>query len=520
MLRWLSIFAIVFAVSAGPPVFPEVWQANTADGIAIFQGGIKNPDGSICCAPTAPQCKVQTVNLNGVTYNDGVNERTRHDSMEGITVNWYGNVMKELALQPLGTGKGFQCVAACPLLGNYSNPLYIKPNAKDKGAVSINGVKAEEWVFYDTLLKVVRMDEKDFFVDMSGGKAAPVAIIEKLTPFDVPIIHPTKELGESATNYSAFSTAALDPSVFDITNCNAQKCDCPPPQQGCNQDSKSDFATQVFKRAGFKQPETLYEKLKFYHKLRKASAEDSNEVSTNGTWAKDWSAVEAAISVIDQGAQHEANGEFCCHPSTGVQCQVQLSSGGGTRYMDFTNQRTRLEDNSGEIGVDDFKTRKSMEVVNNGTHDVCKSYCPIDPEDTLDGGAAFFLDENPGHDFKDLGTTTFEGKTVHEWQWEELLFKIVEMSRTNFYAIKNSEGMYIPLAQTEMLVPSNTGPPLGRSNMTWSAFTPGPQPASKFDIAGADTCPESKNCEAPPLQLRRLRNKQYHTWARYQRMFT
>ena len=61
--------------------------------------------------------------------------------------------------------------------------------------------------------------------------------------------------------------------------------------------------------------------------------------------------------------------------------------------MDYSNNRTRVEDLDGTIQVDDFKARMSMEVIHNGTHDVCKKYCPIDKEDTLDGGAAYFLDQ-------------------------------------------------------------------------------------------------------------------------------
>ena len=122
----VCIATIIISASASPPAFPAVWKANTADGIAVFQGGEKRPDGSICCAPTAPQCKIQTVDLNGVTYNDGDNQRTRRDSQQGITVKWYGDVKKELSLKPLGGGQGFQCAAACPLSGNYTNLLLIK----------------------------------------------------------------------------------------------------------------------------------------------------------------------------------------------------------------------------------------------------------------------------------------------------------------------------------------------------------------------------------------------------------
>ena len=38
---------------------------------------------------------------------------------------------------------------------------------------------------------------------------------------------------------------------------------------------------------------------------------------------------------------------------------------------------------------------------------------------------------------------------------------------------------------------------------------------TKFNIAGVATCPMSGNCGQQSLQLRRLSNKQLHTYARY-----
>ena len=65
------------------------------------------------------------------------------------------------------SGKGYTCVAACPIEGEYSNPLTIGSTAKDSGSVTINNKPAEKWVFYDTLLKIIRMEEIDFYVDQS-----------------------------------------------------------------------------------------------------------------------------------------------------------------------------------------------------------------------------------------------------------------------------------------------------------------------------------------------------------------
>merc|ERR1719199_964277 len=120
----------------------------------------------------------------------------------------------------------------------------------------INGVETEEWIQYDTLLKIIRMEEQDFYIDQSDASAPkPVSVIEKLTPFDIPIIHPVKELGESATNYTNFSHAKIDPELFDVANCTAKHCDCPPPRNGCNQNA--DFTAAAFAHKGLEVPMTI-----------------------------------------------------------------------------------------------------------------------------------------------------------------------------------------------------------------------------------------------------------------------
>merc|ERR1712072_986767 len=178
------------------------------------------------------------------------------------------------------------------------------------------------------------------------------------------------------------------------------------------------------------------------------------------------------------------------------------------RYMDYTNQRTRIDDPVRGTTVDDFKAHKSLSVVHNGTHDVCKSYCPIDSEDTLDGGQAYFVETNA----TDKGATTFDGKAVNQWEWKEKILKIVTMSTTDFYA-DVSGATVTPVAQVQNLTPF--GQHIGQSNMTWTSFTAGAQPAAKFDIQGADTCPQDPQCGQQSKQLHRLMTGQRHTFARY-----
>ena len=43
--------------------------------VDINQGGVRNPDGSVCCPADAPQCKVQTVFQAGRQYFDYTHNR-------------------------------------------------------------------------------------------------------------------------------------------------------------------------------------------------------------------------------------------------------------------------------------------------------------------------------------------------------------------------------------------------------------------------------------------------------------
>jgi len=286
--------------------------------------------------------------LAGTTYTDGGNNRTRSDTVQGIIVNWYAPVNLQMALKPNPAGKGYICGAACPTQGEYNNPLSLKSDAKDNGSKEINGVSTDEWIQYDTLLKIIRMDEQDFYIDQSGSQPKPVSVIEKLTPFDVPIIHPVKEIGESATNYSNFSHAALDPETFDIVNCTKDECNCPKPKNGCQQ--QDSFTSQLYERASVMEPTTIEQQIQDKNKLELRESRSLTQTE-GGTWANDWSATEAAIMLINQGGVAEPNGDYCCEPQATVQCQLQVQNGGGVRYMDHTNQRTRLEGTDGTIQV-------------------------------------------------------------------------------------------------------------------------------------------------------------------------
>ena len=104
--------------------------------------------------------------------------------------------------------------------------------------------------------------------------------------------------------------------------------------------------------------------------------------------------------------------------------------------------------------------------------------------------------------------------TVEHFQWVDTILKVIKMETTDFYAKMGANGDALPLFQTTALTPMGQAQ-IGTENRSWSNFTSGTPPAAKFNIAGVATCPMSGNCGQQSLQLRRLSNKQLHTYARY-----
>merc|ERR1711871_264230 len=225
------------------------------------------------------------------------------------------------------------------------------------------------------------------------------------------------------------------------------------------------------------------------------------------SWPADWTATETANMVINQGGQPSQDGsEICCRSDFSSQCQVQIQYQSGVRYYDHTNQRSRFEDPINGIEVDDYKAHKAMLVVNNGTHEVCQKYCPIDPRDTLDAGKTHFLDDNA----TDLGKATYHNQTAEHWQWKEKILKVVTMQTTDFYA-STSGANVVPLGRVDKLTPFG-GPQIGQGEATWSSFKVGTPPADKFDIQGMDTCPQDPQCGHQSRQLNRLALGQTRTF--------
>ena len=178
-----ALFAVAIAcavaVAVAQPAFPDNWTSDQTNQIAINQGGVKNPDGSICCPPDAPECKVQTGFSAAIQYQwySGNMSATKGPDNSGIVVDF--NAQKEYAVLANGT-----CTAYCPLGGQTMSPgIGIGPNATNLGKVNYNGRMLN---LYQVLTQIpilnITMEATNFYVDESGASPVPVAIIQLIEP--------------------------------------------------------------------------------------------------------------------------------------------------------------------------------------------------------------------------------------------------------------------------------------------------------------------------------------------------
>lgn len=478
---------------AAPPTFPNEWVAQSAQKIAIYQGGTHPSPTEFCCDKKAGQCKVQTQGLSGLLSVDGGNNRTSLSVGSEAIINLFKE-HKQIQAVPDSTGKGWTCKSYCPTDEDYENPIQLDPSAKDLGKTTFEGQTVEHFQWQDKILKTIVMDTNDWYIDTSGSSPVPVGSSEVLTPFGGPAI------GESDQLFNEFKAGTPPASAFNIDNLDS--CE---KSENCGNNDKLIRGPrlsylQAAKHLASKMPKAEEEK----------KEKESIEVKFGTVnWPKDWTAQESNGLIVNQGGVSKGE-NICCESSYGGDCQVQVEYNSGMKYYDFTNQRIRVDYDNGQTIVDLVgKVHKSIEVVHNGTHDVCKAYCPIDPRDTMDGGRDYFLDDNA----TDLGKTTYEGQSAEHWQWKDTILKVIVMQTTDFYA--NTDGATaLPLGAVSQLTPF--GQHLGNQNSTWANFKEGTPPASKFDIQGIDQCPEDPQCGQQSRQLHRLAAKQFHSYARYE----
>lgn len=489
-------------VNAALPNFPSEWNAQVDSTVMLFQGGTHNDTSeTACCDLEASQCKIQTEGLALLQYSDRANNRSVEIVGAQAIFDFYA-IGKQVSAQSDGKG-GWTCQSYCPLQGDFFDPLVFDASAQDLGNATLDGKTYEHYQWFDELFKRVKMDQQDWYVDTSGAKPVPFKNVEKLTPFG------GAEIALSTAAYAQFAQG-VDSKVFNVAGLDS--CD-----QGDNCQQNEDPRARLERRINFlRGRETIAQRAK---RLGMASSTPAPEAPASpealsspsaASWPNEWSAFESQSLVINQGGAPSADGRsVCCQVHTMSQCQVQEQYQAGQKYYDYTNKRTRFEDGgSGQIFVDLYDVHKSLQVVHNGTHDVCQSYCPIDPDDTLDKGKYAFLDPNA----TDLGKATYKGQAAEHWQWKDKILGVITMQTSDFYASTTGSSV-VPLGRVDQLTPF--GQHLGDSTVGWDKFTAGTPPAAKFDVQGVDSCPQNPQCGQQSRQLHRLANRQLNTYARY-----
>lgn len=135
------------------------------------------------------------------------------------------------------------------------------------------------------------------------------------------------------------------------------------------------------------------------------------------------------------------------------------------------------------------------------------------------------------------------GKKLEHYQWKEKILGLLTMQvglphttrlhcrprsslaprgsrlrsvqTTDFYADISNPRAAVPYFKTSALTP--LGQHLGTNNESWTNFRAGTPPASKFDIAGVDTCPIDNDCGQQLRQHHRLSSGQLYSFLSYMR---
>jgi hypothetical protein len=178
-------------------------QALVTDAIAINQGGSVNPDGSICCDPTAPECKIQTAFEAGNQYFAYTKNLTAMLSASGAGVVTDWSVGKEYQVD-----SNHNCQAYCPLPtdDNVLFPFAIDPNATNAGSVQCGQFTCTEWITTEVIpILNITMEATDDYVTTINGAPAPV--------WEVDIIEPLGEqIGNENTTW--FNWKDMDGKTF------------------------------------------------------------------------------------------------------------------------------------------------------------------------------------------------------------------------------------------------------------------------------------------------------------------
>lgn len=212
-LALVGTFAV--AVTAGPPVFSQSYTSDQLSSIVINQGGVAQPDGSVCCPPESPECKVQTAFQAGIALQSVAQNKSAFKNPDGSGVVTDFTLQKEFSVTADGA-----CQEWCPLQGQTIGGQMINPNSTDMGSVKYNGRMLTEWQFVTRIpILNITMEIDNFYVT-EGSTPAPVALISLITPLG-------QHIGTQNTTFVTFTPGNPDPKHFLVTgiaSCKMAKC--------------------------------------------------------------------------------------------------------------------------------------------------------------------------------------------------------------------------------------------------------------------------------------------------------
>merc|ERR1711988_2058180 len=106
-----------------------------------------------------------------------------------------------------------ECMYTCPLAEETLTGFGIDPSAKDIGSSTIGNLTVEGYEYSEVILKVIKMQTTDIYVDQTTDPAAAVPVFQStaLTP-----LGRTPPIGYQNTTFSNIVRGTPDASKFDI----------------------------------------------------------------------------------------------------------------------------------------------------------------------------------------------------------------------------------------------------------------------------------------------------------------
>ena len=457
--------------------------------------------GRTCCHTETESmafgCKLLQSYRSGDYFEQGSRNRTR----QGNVVLWYTDVMKEMAVEPTPTGSKhkWQCAAYCPIdsLNEFKSlaaigdcgpaPEYCngKNAPHDAGNVTVSQARpfnnvtklTQNWAWIKTIL-IVPVERNSMFLDMSDPSApVPVLFRSQLAPGG------GDTQAEQNISYVGWTPKDFDQDgTFDIDPASIRSC--PKNPGGCSGDKRERHdSLEAVVNGGVakrRRAESLPE-----------NSTRENAAAPNISFPHSWQAMAEIEDIESAGGVTAPNGDLCCEWEA-ASCAVAYSQRTQFHYFDYDNNRQRVDEggNTGESRVYDFNTLKSMRVRSVAGVDTCVEYCPL-PKVKHMPSFPF-----PSYDkILDFGPVTWKGRPAHQYRWYDYLSDSnkIPMQTYNLFLDLSDTTNPVPLEETKDITPFNTTS-IMQQRTRWTKWKAGGVPASKFDIAKADTCPRASKC--------------------------